>query len=33
MNTSANFPKGMQLKTKKKTKKIKKAQGKNYIRG
>ena len=34
MNTEANFPKGMQLKTKKKkSKKIKKAEGKNYIRG
>lgn len=33
MNLSPNFPKGIQLKTKKKNKKIKKAEGKNYIRG
>jgi hypothetical protein len=34
VNTSANFPKGMQRKTKKKKKlTINKAEGKNYIGG
>lgn len=33
MDTSSNFPKGIKTVGKKKSKKIKKAQGKNYIRG
>ena len=33
MTMRSEFPQGMKPTTKKKTKKIKKAQGKNYIRG